>query len=225
MSGHAGKRAAAAGFTLLELMLALALLAILMVILFGAVHAVAQSKLAAEKRLQSDEEARNLMWLLARELRGAVYTPVVPSHVLLIGNAVRRGGGAMDSITFSTFDTLHRRALDGFSAEEVVSYSSVPNPNHPGWYELVRSQESALLPPNSQVGAEDATPVVLASDVLSLHLRYYNGSRWLESWNSTQSPPGQFLPQAVSIDLVVAGGLRPTMMSTIVSLPMAVVQK
>lgn len=225
MSWRSRQRAATAGFTLLELMLALALLAVLMVILFGAVHAVATSKIAAERRLKSDEEARNLIWLLGRELHGAVYTPMVPSHVLLIGSANKQGGGAMDSITFSTFDTLHRRALDGFSAEEVVSYSAVPNPDHPGWYELVRSQQSALLPANAQAGDPEATQVVLARDILSLHLRYYNGNRWLESWNSTQSPPGQFLPQAISIHLVVAGGLRPTMLSTTVELPMAVVQR
>ena len=49
------------GFTLMELMLSLALLALIMIILFGSFHAVASSKLQAETRLESDQEAGTLM--------------------------------------------------------------------------------------------------------------------------------------------------------------------
>ena len=59
---------------------------------------------------------------MARELRGAVFTPLIPSHVLLVGQASKQGGMPMDSITFATLDPAHRRTLDGFGAEEIVSY-------------------------------------------------------------------------------------------------------
>src|SRR5579875_3875775 len=91
-----------AGFTLLELMLALALLAVLMIMLYGAFHAVAESKLSGEARLNSDMEGRALLWMLCKDLRGAVYTPMLPSHVLLIGQALKQGGSALDNITVST---------------------------------------------------------------------------------------------------------------------------
>ncbi|HLH76359.1 MAG TPA: type II secretion system protein GspJ [Candidatus Binataceae bacterium] len=210
------------GFTLLELMLALALVAVLLTLLFGAFHAVAQSKAQAEARLTADEEGRALMWTLARELRGAVYTPMIPSHILLLGQANKQGGLPLDNLTVSTISPGHRQALSAFSAETLVTYSTVPNPQHRGWNELVRSQQSALL-----LGNSVATPpgVVLADNVLSLHFRYYNGSSWLESWDSTTAPPGQFLPQAVEIDLELATGSRPSHLSTMVSLPMAIIQR
>ncbi len=216
------KGAGQAGFTLMELMLSLALLALIMIIIYGTFHAVATSKLHAEVRVQSDQEARTLMWMMCRELRGAVFTPLIPSHVLMVGQASRQGGMPMDSITFATLDPGHRRALDGYGAEELVTYSATPNPRHRGWFLWTRAQRSVLI---QTANPPIAPPTVLASNVLSVHFRYFNGFQWLESWDSTSSPAGQALPQAISIELLLASGRRPTYLSTTISIPMAVIQK
>jgi hypothetical protein len=72
--------------------------------------------------------------------------------------------------------------------------------------------------------APAAAPAIeLADNVVSLHLRYFNGSAWLESWDSRALPAPAQLPLAVSIDLVLgAGGGRVRNFSTQVVLPMAV---
>ncbi|HXR37053.1 MAG TPA: type II secretion system protein GspJ [Candidatus Binataceae bacterium] len=217
-----GRHLKQAGFTLMELMLSIGLLALIMIILFSSFHAVAASKLQAEARLQSDQEARTLIFMMSRELRGAVFTPLIPSHVLLVGQAVKQGGMPMDSITFATLDPGHRRALDGFSAEEVVSFSAVPNPQHRGWFMLTRSERSGLI---QTANPPSPPPTILATSVISLHFRYFNGFQWLESWDSTSSPAGQALPQAVSIELEMGSGKRPTYLSTTISIPMATIQK
>lgn len=217
-----GRHLKQAGFTLMELMLSIGLLALIMIILFSSFHAVAASKLQAEARLQSDQEARSLIWMICRELRGAVFTPLIPSHVLLVGQAVKQGGMPMDSITFATLDPGHRRALDGFSAEVVVSFSAVPNPRHRGWFMLSRSERSGLI---QTANPPSLPPTILATDVISLHFRYFNGFQWLESWDSTSSPAGQALPQAVSVELVMGSGKRPTYLSTTIPIPMATIQK
>lgn len=206
----------------MELMLSLALLALIMVIIYGTFHAVATSKLHAEARVESDQEARTLMWMMCRELRGAVFTPLIPSHVLMVGQASRQGGMPMDSITFATLHPGHRRALDGFGAEQVVTYAATPNPNHRGWFLWTRSERSALI---QTTNAPVAPSTILATNVLSVHFRYFNGFQWLESWDSTSSPAGQALPQAMSIELLMASGRKPTFLSTSISLPMSVIQK
>ncbi len=219
---HLHQRAMRAGFTLVELMLSLALCALIMIIVYGSFHAVAQSKLQAEVRVETDRQARTLMWMMCRELRGTVFTPLIPSHVLMVGQASRQGGMPMDSITFATIDPSHRRALDGFGAEEIVTYAAAPNPNHRGWFLWTRIERSGLL---QTVNIPSMPPTVLATNVLSVHFRYYNGFQWLESWDSTSSPAGQSLPQAISIELTMASGRRPTYLSTMISLPMSVIQK
>jgi prepilin-type N-terminal cleavage/methylation domain-containing protein len=216
------KAAGRAGFTLLELMLSLALLALIMIILYGSFHAVAGSKMHAERRMESDQQARTLMWLMTRELRGAVFTPLIPSHVLLVGQASRQGGMPMDSITFATLDPGHRRALDPFTAEQVVTYAALPNPKHRGWFMWTRNERSGLL---QTANPPALPPTILATNVLSVHFRYFNGFQWVESWDSTSSPAGQALPQAISIEIMMASGLRPTYLSTTIPLPMATIQK
>ncbi len=211
-----------AGFTLMELMLSLALLALIMIILFESFHAVAASKLHAERRLESDQQARTLMWMLSRELRGAVFTPLIPSHVLLIGQAQKQGGMPMDTITFATLDPAHRRALDGFGAEQIVTYAAAPNPQNRGTFMLTRSERSGLL---QTTNPPQLPPTVLANNLVSLHFRYFNGFQWLESWDSTSTQAGQPLPQAISIDLTMGSTRRPTYLTTAISLPMSTIQK
>ncbi|MGZ6253294.1 MAG: PulJ/GspJ family protein, partial [Candidatus Binataceae bacterium] len=73
------------GFTLIEIMLAVAILGVIMVMLAGSFHAVAAGKTHAEGRLLSNRQARALLAQLTNELHGAVQTPLIASHVLLIG--------------------------------------------------------------------------------------------------------------------------------------------
>jgi prepilin-type N-terminal cleavage/methylation domain-containing protein len=213
-----------AGFTLVELMLAVALMGLIMAMISGAFFAVVHSKADGEVNMTADEEGRAIIYQMSAELRGAVQTPVFPSAVLLVGEAHSSGGVATDSVTFSTLDVLHRRSLLGAGAEEVVAYSLEPNPQARGEFLLTRSQRSALL--TSTQGAHLAAPVVLSRRVRSLHLRYFDGTRWNESWNSRRMPVLQGLPAAISIDLEMAGPNASTRwFSTAVTPAMAVLQR
>ncbi|HZO82898.1 MAG TPA: prepilin-type N-terminal cleavage/methylation domain-containing protein [Candidatus Binataceae bacterium] len=219
----AAARGFARGFTLIEMMLAVAILGIVMVMLAGSFHAVVAGKTHAEDRLLGGRAARALLRQITNELHGAIQTPLVLSRVLLVGQASMRNGVPLDSLSISTINVGHRRAVSGFGAEEAIVYSGVPNPRHPGWFMLMRQEQSALL--GATAGIKLAPPVVLAANVLAFHLRYFNGNIWLESWDSHSMPPGQQLPQAVSIDVVLAGlGRAPIELATQVTLPMAIAQ-
>lgn len=209
-----------AGFTLIEIMLALAILAVVLVMLSGSFHTVAAGKVQGENRLALDQEGRILLAELSSEIRGAVQTPLVPSRTFLYGQARMQNALPLDTIMVSSIDPGHRRALEGFGAEDTVGYSTQPNPDHRRWFLLLRQQNSSLL----GIGTGDGykTPVVLADNLLSLHIKYFNGTSWSESWNSQSLPPGQGLPQQVSIDLTLASASGPPLrLSTMVVLPMA----
>jgi prepilin-type N-terminal cleavage/methylation domain-containing protein len=212
---------ARSGFTLLEMMLAIMILAVVLVMIAGSFNAVIHSKVHGEARLNVDREGRAILWELANEIRGAVQTPNPTSNVLMIGSGQMRDGSPVDAILVSTLAGGHRRAITGLDSEQIVSYSVLPNPQARGWYMLTRSQRSGLLVSSRTFAT---APVILADNVISLHIKYFNGGTWLESWDSTQLPPsGGQLPMAVSIDLGLgAGGGRVRSFSTEVSLPMAV---
>lgn len=217
------RRGLSRGFTLIEIMLAVAILGVVMVMLAGSFHAVAAGKTHAESRLLSNRQARAVLAQLTNELHGAVQTPLIASNVMLIGQGRMQNGAPLDNLIISTLDSGHRRGISSFGAEELISYSGQPNPQHQGWYMLMRQQRSALL--GATAGIQIAPPVVLAGNVLAFHVRYFNGNIWLESWNSGSLPPGTQLPQAVAIDLVMAGpGGAPVALSTQITLPMAFTQ-
>ena len=207
------------GFTLLELMLAVAILGLIVVMLAQSFHAVAASKLHAEERLYSERSGRAILWQMSNEIRGAVQTPLAPSRVLVLGAARYQGGIPVNTLTVSTLDPGHRRSLDGYGAEEIVTYAAAPNPNHRGWFLLERSQYSGL-----GSGATQA-PIIVADNMLSLKLRYFDGEQWGQVWNSENMSPGRQVPVAVSIDLSLSGPRgEPLAFSTQVTVPMAIAQ-
>lgn len=207
------------GFTLIEMMLAIGVLAIILAMLASSFSVIAHSKVHGEGRLLVDREGRALLWQMSREIRNAVQTPLAPSHVVLMGGGHVGSNGPIDSLILSTLDAGHRRAITGLSPEYLVTYNAVPNRDQPGWYLLQRSQQSGLSPGNTSQG------IVLADNLLSLHLRYFDGDRWSESWDSSSQQPGRQLPVAVAIQIQMAApGGRVMDFATQVTVPMAIAQ-
>ncbi len=204
-------------------MLALAVLAIILIMLAGSFHAVATSKVQAENHIAVDSAAREIMGQMAREIRGAVQTAALPSRVLLVGEAHADGARRLDSISISTLSPGHRRALEDFGAEDTVSYRLTPNPDHPGWFLLLRDQSSSLL--ENASSDKTAQHAVLAGNLLSLRIRYFDGNNWSESWSSQSMPPGRQLPNEVAIELTMAAPSGPPFrLATMVSVPMSYLQ-
>jgi len=212
-----------AGFTLIEMMLAVAVLALILVMLAGSFHEVAMSKVQAENHIAVDSAARAIVTEMVREIRGAVQTTAIPSRVLLMGEAHAHGSQLLDTISVSTLNPGHRRTQEDFGAEDTVTYAATPNPDHAGWFLLQRSQYSSLL--GIGTGNNVREPALLAANLLSLRIRYFDGSNWSESWNSQSLPPGRQLPNEVAIELTMASRSgAPFSISTMVTLPMAYLQ-
>jgi prepilin-type N-terminal cleavage/methylation domain-containing protein len=208
------------GFTLIEMMLAIGVLALILTMLASSFNTIAHSKVHAEGRLMVDREGRALLWQMTKELRNAVQTGYQPSDVALYGKGRMGAGMPIDTITLSTFSGGHRRAITGLTPEWIVTYNLTPNRGQPGWYTLQRSQQSGLL---TNTVATQA--IVLADNVLSLHIRYFDGNVWGESWDSGSLPRGRQLPVAVAIQLKMAApGGHVMDFATQVTVPMGIQQ-
>src|ERR1700688_4640028 len=86
------------GCTLIEIMLAVAILGVIMVMLASAFHAVAAGKTHAESRMLSNRQARAVLAQLTNELHGAVQTPLIASNVMLIGQGRMQNGAPLDNL-------------------------------------------------------------------------------------------------------------------------------
>src|SRR5260370_12547222 len=102
-------RRAPRGFTLIEMMLAIGVLALILTMLASSFSTVAHSKVHAEGRLMVDREGRALLWQLTKELRYAVQTPYTASNLDLFCNGHMSAGVHADTVSHSPFDVGRAR--------------------------------------------------------------------------------------------------------------------
>ena len=200
----------AGGFTLLEVLVAIAVLAVLSMLLYGAFSGMKRTKEGVERLNDRQREARMAMARIVRELQMAyisAHEPVPPTRP--VQKTVFKGisGIPGDRIDFSAF--AHRR-LDRDSRESdqcEISYYLAANPSKPGVVDLLRRESSVIdLDPEHGGRVE-----VLATDVDLFDVAFLDPLtiQWLETWDSTQAM-GQLgrLPYQVRITLVLNGGKR-----------------
>jgi hypothetical protein len=140
--------------------------------------------------------------------------------VALFGNGHMGNQGPIDTITMSTFSGGHRRALTGLTPETIVTYNVTSNPQLRGLYLLQRSQQSGLMTSSASL-----QNTVLADNLLSLHIRYFDGDKWGESWDSSSLQRGRQLPFAIALQIKMAAPGGQTMdFATQITVPMAFAQ-
>lgn len=198
------------GFTLLEVLVAIAVLAVLSMLLYGAFSGMKRTKEGVERINDRQREARMAMARMVRELQTAyisAHEPVPPTRPAQ--KTVFKGVSGIpgDRIDFAAFShrRLDRDSRDSDQCE--LSYYLASNPDKPGVVDLLRRESSVIdLDPEHGGRVE-----VLATDVDVFDLAYLEPQtiQWLETWDSTQAA-GQLgrLPFQVRITLVLNGGKR-----------------
>jgi general secretion pathway protein J len=217
------------GFTLIEVLVAMAVLAALAMMLFGAFSGMKRTKEGVERLSDRQREARLAMARMVRELQMAylsAHEPVTPTRP--VQKTMFKGTAGMpgDRIDFTAFahNRLDRDARESDQCE--ISYYVAANPDKPGVVDLLRRESPSLdLYPERGGRVE-----VLATDVDLFDVTFLDPLtiQWLETWDTTLST-GQLgrLPIQVAITLVLNGGKRssitrqqaPIRLVTKVSLP------
>lgn len=206
-----------AGFTLLELLLAVTIFAIMATTVYGVLYRTLQGKERAEERAELFAAGRDAVMRMADDLERALPPgPLNRASVWFIG-VPGNSSVPTDQVGF-VIDTRRDRTAGGKrGGRTFVSYLLEPMPDMPRAFALLRHEE-VLLDPLSQLAStspstEDTGISPLVSDVYlvdrvaGLRLRYLDpeSGSWVHSWDSTITPqPGQLppgLPPVVEIQL------------------------
>jgi type II secretion system protein J len=187
------------GFTLLEVMIAVVILAAMSLAMYGATSSMLSGKEASETR---DEFYHSVTFALEKISDDVHMAFIVKSKDLL---GVRFDGeyafdGKEDRLDFITFSHLRyiRDAKESDSAE--VSYFLVPDPENTGSRILMR-RESAVIDKNLQEGG---VSYPLLHGVRSLRFEYLASDKedeWKQIWDSQSLDAGNKLPRAVRIQI------------------------
>jgi prepilin-type N-terminal cleavage/methylation domain-containing protein len=195
--------AAANGFTLLELMVAMTMVAILAVSLFASMRIAFQSQASAEAAVASSRTADMAMEFIRSDLQNAL-PPHDPSkytipYQKLAGTCEGTNSGGTtssdgDIIFFSTADMKDHPSANG-EVKEIELTTEVPTGTTQRC--LVRKCCRNLTVNPLPVPDEE----IICRNISGFNLRFFDGSNWNDVWDSTQL--NNELPAAVEVTLIM----------------------
>jgi len=199
-----GPRRAEAGFTLIEVMLALAILAFITTIMWGSFSQRATDKRAIEAAQDRLHTFRTALTRMAREiemayLSGAENLALVERRAFFVGSA----RGDVDELSFSAF--AHQRLRAGLAEGDtsVVSYYGERDPDDRRVLNLMRRETRRLQAEDPKTIPGEA--YVLCPDVVRVKFAYYDHKKkeWASDWTTMDATGAQYLPTHVRITLTV----------------------
>lgn len=202
------------GFTLLEVMVAGAILSLVLAALYGVFSRTLASKRLVEERLAQARSARAVLFRIGEDLQASF--PLSTEEGSFHGGTGRAGALPTSSLSFvSAAHPLLAKGTEGDLYR--IGYSLVPDPlvldgfDH---YQLVRSVQPEVYADQDAIGH-----VTALLPVRGLRLRFFDGQTWREEWGAEKTR-GK-LPRAVEITLYLDDADEETaIFSTVVDLPL-----
>ncbi len=184
------KRRGLRGFTLIEILVAISLLAIVLTSVYGIFGSVNATKIRLDSDSAEYHLARVVFDRLGRELHGAYYRR--GDQTTLFRGGVNAQGESFLELTTTAVTPLSATGT-GIAA---VRYRLVADKeSNQGSNVLLRGEH----PRQSASRAVDDRMMRLAPGVSSLSLRFYSEGNWQDEWDARQDG----LPQLVEVTLVV----------------------
>ena len=198
------------GFSLIEVLIAIAILAMISTLIYTSFSSLQRSKQGIRRVSDRHREGRMALARISSELQSAYiskHLPIDPNLAVQQTLFAGEPGSPADRLDFNAF--VHRRLTrDSHESDQAeISYFGLDDPNKSGVYDLVR-RVSPRLDLEPQRGGRVQ---VLATDIDLFDLAYLDPvtGRWTEHWDSTDGirQPDR-LPLQVKVTLVLNGGKR-----------------
>lgn len=213
------------GFTLLEVILAVTVLALIGTMIYGGFSQTALNKARIEKDVDESRVVHMALARITRELQMAfVSTHVNPSLDLRASNTafIGKDNGRDDRIDFTSFShrRLYRNAPE--SDQNEISYFVTEHPDDPDVKVLARREQNRIDDDPRRGGKSQ----ILVENIEEFNVEYYDPllTEWVQTWDTvnTLGQPNR-LPTQVRIRLAIQDPRRSgksRVFGTRVSLPM-----
>jgi general secretion pathway protein J len=203
-------RQRARGFTLVELLVAIGILSMISVMIYGAFDQMRRSKQGIQRITDRYREGRLAMARISRDLQAAylsAHTPIDQSIIVRQTAFIGQRGTPADRLDFNSFANrrLDRDSHESDQAE--IGYFGSPDPDNRTTIDLARriSNRPDLDP---QKGGRVE---VLATNIDLFDLEYLDplSGEWIETWDTTQAiGQANRMPLQVRVLLVLNDGAR-----------------
>jgi type II secretion system protein J len=196
------------GFTLLEVLVSVAILAIIMAALYSAYTSNVEAIQIARENGQVEQMARIVLDQMSKDLESAISELPVPSENVqlgLIGKTEEGDGNRLDRIDFTTLTHLALNDQGPSTDLCEVGYRIVQDAEQQNILVLLRRDERS---PDEDF-TEGGNIQEMARNVVEFKITYQNSQgEELDNWNSAQSDAASQLPVLIKIRLVLKDGLE-----------------
>ncbi|KYF99679.1 general secretion pathway protein GspJ [Sorangium cellulosum] len=201
------RRRRAGGVTLLEVLVSVAILAIIGTLIYGAFDGMSRSRAGISRISDRYHQGRGAIARISRELQAAFlsrHQPADKNIAVRLTAFTGEDSSPADRVDFTAF--AHRRLLRNAHESDQceIGYFGSRDPERDK-LDLVRREAKFIDLEPTRGGVVN----VLAEDIESFNVRYLDPvtGEWVDSWDSTQ-PAAQFerLPSQVWVTLVLNGG-------------------
>jgi type II secretion system protein J len=189
------------GFTLLEVMIAMTILAMMSLLLYTSMSSTMSGKEDTEKKDNMNHSVALAFNKISNDLQMAFLLPG-PDFLGTDGTRKTVFKGTEDKMDFASFS--HVRYLKDAPEADFgeVGYSLEDNKDDEGGGKLLMRREAKVLDDKPDEGG---TLEPLVEGVKEIHFSYFDTKKndWLKSWDSSQLENSNQLPRAVKIEIKV----------------------
>ncbi len=179
-------RSSAGGFTLLEILIATAVSAIVLLVVQGVFFSALRLRHTTDRRIDEDRPLQRTLDIVAADLRGLCVTGGTLTGEFQTDSDFGLFTSASEGNPIGpTFTTTTGRidARTSFSEVQRINYRLLSDANANESYTLLRVVDRNLLTTNY----EDPFEEVLLHHVSDAGFEYFDGTYWTDSWDSSTS--------------------------------------
>ena len=198
------RRRATSGFTMIEVMLALAIFAFITTIMWGSFSQTANSKRAIQSEQERTHSVRVALMRMAREIEMAFLsdsenTAITHRRTQFVASS----RVDVDELTFSSFAHQRLRAGAAEGDTALITYFGARDPDDRRILNLMRRETRRLQAEDPRTLPGEA--YILCPDVARVKFAFFDHRKreWATDWNTVDASGTAYLPTHVRITLTV----------------------
>jgi general secretion pathway protein J len=192
------------GFTLIEVMISVAILGVIMILIWSSTGQTLRSKDRVEARDMVFHQGRVALRKIADDLSMAIIAKATGRPTGDQGSIktflVGEDNSAQDGVRFTALSKIRYFKGGKESDQCKISYEVQPDPEEANTMNIVR-REQAWFDDNTDV---EGRAFVLVRGIAELNIEYYDDKKgdWTKSWDSEKAEWRNRLPRSVKIGIV-----------------------